>query len=47
MDSDIVGGKIVHGTEVWGFHKEDITLMDLIREMCIRDSFMGAVHVFV
>ena len=31
LDSDIVVGKIVHGTEVWGFHKEDITLMDLIR----------------
>jgi hypothetical protein len=30
LDSDIVVGKIVHGTEVWGFHKEDITLMDLI-----------------
>ena len=23
LDSDIVVGKIVHGTEVWGFHKED------------------------
>ncbi len=31
LDSDLVVGKIVHGTEVWGFHKEDITLMDLIR----------------
>ena len=38
MDSDIVVGKIVHGTEVWGFHKEDITLMDLIRGTVLHQA---------
>lgn len=38
LDSDIVVGKIVHGTEVWGFHKEDITLMDLIRGTVLHQA---------
>ena len=40
LDSDIVVGKIVHGTEVWGFHKEDITLMDLIRGTVLHLSLI-------
>lgn len=31
LDKDIVVGKILHDTEIWGFQKEDITLMDLVR----------------
>ena len=38
LDSDIVVGKIVHGTEVCGFHKEDITLMDLIRGTVLHQA---------
>ena len=38
LESDIVVGKIVHGTEVWGFHKEDITLMDLIRGTVLHQA---------
>lgn len=38
LDSDIVVGKIVHGTEAWGFHKEDITLMDLIRGTVLHQA---------
>lgn len=28
----------MHGTEVWGFHKEDITLMDLIRGTVLHQA---------
>lgn len=31
LDRDIIVGKAMHGTEIWGFQKEDITMLDFIQ----------------
>lgn len=31
LDKDIVVGKVMHGTEIWGFQKEEITMLDLVQ----------------
>lgn len=31
LDRDIIVGKVMHDVEIWGFQKEDITMLDLIQ----------------
>lgn len=38
LDKDIIVGKIMHGTEVWGFPKEEITMLDLVQGTVLHQA---------